>query len=257
MVGISALTIILVHIGEMLRCLLFFGGCAILPVFIAGLGVESLRAQCVRFIMSLVSVACWPIGWALAGTITSIIGEGIVSRMSSVSAVALGIAQPADVPALASSAPYLGWTTLFVFAAATVGVCLWVVGTFVYAPFAVARLVGSGVSLTGSWVGSTSLAPRAGLTAGAMQVVRVPLIASDRRAFVMPGPVTDGQSRTGSGRRSAEPPWTRLVSPAVVHLRTAQEITAPKSGAVRSLVDVGERTVNAGPSWLPPVRRQS
>ncbi|MDZ4816206.1 MAG: hypothetical protein SGI71_08070 [Verrucomicrobiota bacterium] len=47
------------------RLFLLYAGTAILPVFIAGLGTQSYKSQGMNYILGLVAIACWPIGWAL------------------------------------------------------------------------------------------------------------------------------------------------------------------------------------------------
>jgi hypothetical protein len=81
---ICTLIVVVTYFAEILRLFLFHAGLAILPVFIAGLGVECMKNQSVRYILGLVSVGLWPVGWAIAniGTVRLInVANNFISNL--------------------------------------------------------------------------------------------------------------------------------------------------------------------------------
>ncbi|PTX91332.1 hypothetical protein DB354_15660 [Opitutus sp. ER46] len=133
-----ALTLLLALSAELVRVLCFEIGCAVLPIGIAGLGIELLRGASLKFLLRLVVVAAWPLGWALAALVTLPLVEGGTAWMREISAAALG-EQGAAPSSLAVAAPYLGWGTVFFCVAMTVALCLWLALTVVGMPLLLSR----------------------------------------------------------------------------------------------------------------------
>lgn len=137
--------VMLTHFMELLRHLWFQFGCAALPVFIAALGLPTLRGAAVKFISGVFAVACWPIGWALANLVTEGVIRAVLSWMQGLSAAAVGVNIAGNsVPPLAVCAPNLAWGVLFLCAGLTLAVCLLVFAGLFLVPLAVGRLVATG-----------------------------------------------------------------------------------------------------------------
>lgn len=151
------IAICLSYLAEMLRYFLYAAGCAMLPILIAGLGIDALRPAALRAIISLLSIAVWPVGWALANCVSNLLVGGTVSWISSTTAAALGAASDAsDVLPLAVAAPQIAWSTLFLFGAITIVVCLWIVGTTILIPFVLARGAAVGGQFVTRWTTAAS-----------------------------------------------------------------------------------------------------
>lgn len=58
-------------LATLIQNVLILLGVAVAPVFLAMIGIESLRGIAGRYFLTLVAVLCWPLGWALADLITS------------------------------------------------------------------------------------------------------------------------------------------------------------------------------------------
>lgn len=157
--------IMLIYLGEMLRYVLFFGGCALLPVFVAGLSVDALRAQSVRFIMGTVTIAFWPLAWAIANVVTHFIVHGTETWIAAVTTKALAGAGlgPAS---LATAAPYLAWGVWFAFIGITVALCLWVFASVFYGPVLIGRAVTAGTAYISTAIESVPVAESAGRASG-------------------------------------------------------------------------------------------
>lgn len=146
--------IALTYLGEIVRTLLFYVGFALAPIFIAGLGVEILKQQSIRFLLGLGAVACWPIGWALGNCVTSTVLHGIVSWMNDLKAAAAGLpVGTAPLPSIALMAPYLAWGVIFLFVALTLVVCAWSLATLVLGPILISRCTTRGANVVGGFVG--------------------------------------------------------------------------------------------------------
>jgi hypothetical protein len=147
--------IVLTYIAELIRYFLFYVGCALLPIFIAGLGVELLKQQSTRFILGLVSVALWPVGWALANILTSVMIWGATTWMAKLAAAALGAAAVGTVaPPLAAAAPFLGWGILFILVGLTLAIVIFSLVGLVLAPYGMGKMVTSGAHMFGGMIGA-------------------------------------------------------------------------------------------------------
>jgi hypothetical protein len=131
--------ITLTYLAELLRYLLLAGGVALLPIFIAGVGVESLRAHSIRAILGVATVAAWPIGWALANIVSHVIAAGTQTWMGEVAHAAMG-AISLPQASFAVAAPYLAWASLFLFVGVTVALAIWQIGMLYYVPVLLGRL---------------------------------------------------------------------------------------------------------------------
>jgi hypothetical protein len=152
---LALLSIFATYAGELLRDFLFWAGAAFLPLFVAGLSVEALKNQSIRFILRLTSIACWPIGWALVGSVTKVLLDRTTAWMTAVVSHALGVSSGSAPPPVAIAAPYLSWGILFLFGAVTVVICVWWIAGVLLAPVAISRALSSGAMLVEGFVGAT------------------------------------------------------------------------------------------------------
>jgi len=141
------------YLAELLRYLLLGGGIALLPIFIAGVGVDALRSHSIRAILAIATVAAWPVGWAIANIVSNVIVKGTQTWMADVAGAAV---VPLSLPATSFSiaAPYVAWSALFAFIAVTVAVCFWQLAALYYMPVLLARLFAASASTASSIVAS-------------------------------------------------------------------------------------------------------
>ncbi len=142
--------IILTYLMEIFRYLLLYAGCALLPVFIAGMGLEILRSQSLKYVFGLLSVACWPIGWALANVVTVALIQGVTGWMGRLSAAALGLSPSAtSIPPVAVAAPNLAWGIIVLFVGVTLALCVWCFVVLFLIPLTIGRAVAAGAQVAG------------------------------------------------------------------------------------------------------------
>jgi hypothetical protein len=152
-----AFTLALTYFVEAFRLVLFYAGCALLPVFLAGLSVDSLRAQSVKFVTGLFSVGFWPVGWGIANVATSWVVGAVLSWMRGVSAAAAGVnVAGATVPPLALCASNVAWGALFLFAGITLALVVWNVASLLIVPIVLGRLTASGGQAARAFVSSVA-----------------------------------------------------------------------------------------------------
>jgi len=144
-----SLVIALTYISEVVRWVLIYGGCALAPLFIAGLGTDALRPSSIRVLFSLLAIALWPIGWALTNIVTHVMAEGTAVWMTESARTALDqIGASAD--SFAVAAPYIPWATLVVFVGLTLALCAWIVASVYYVPVLLGRMFGAAAHSSGS-----------------------------------------------------------------------------------------------------------
>lgn len=140
-----AIGLLLTYLAELGRLFVCHVGFALLPVFIAGLGVDALRGQSFRAISVVIGVAVWPVGWAFGQLLNQRLLESTMAWMKSLVAAAAdaGALSSGDVT-LAVAAPALGWGVLILLAVVTLVLSLSMVTTTTLAPLAVTKLIASG-----------------------------------------------------------------------------------------------------------------
>jgi hypothetical protein len=149
--------IILTYFAEILRLFLFHAGLAILPVFIAGLGVECMKNQSVRFILGLVSVGLWPVGWAIAniGTVRLInVANNFIANL--LKPILDGAKISLASPTIAAALPYMGWGVMVLLVALTLGLCVWMLAGLVFGPVLISRILTQGAQMIGGIVGAAA-----------------------------------------------------------------------------------------------------
>jgi hypothetical protein len=148
MTCLSLCTLLLVYLAAIARIVLYHFGCAILPVFIAGLGVDSLRGSSIRFILRLTGMAFWPVGWGVINLVTAPLLSGVSEWMTNLTAVATNLAPTApNLPSVAAAAPFLAWGILFLFIALTTILCAWTIGGLLLAITAISRSLSAGAEI--------------------------------------------------------------------------------------------------------------
>jgi hypothetical protein len=206
-----AFTLALTYFVEAFRLVLFYAGCALLPVFLAGLSLDSLRAQSVKFVTGLIAVGFWPVGWGIANVATSWVAGAVLSWMRGVSAAAAGVnVAGTTVPPLASCASSVAWGALFLFAGITVAVVVWNVASLLIVPIVLGRLTASGGQAARMLVGGVASVrasappqPPRGAVAGVLSAPPnslVPVTRAERPASPMPRPVAGFASPLPSAR---------------------------------------------------------
>ncbi len=241
MSGAVLLTILFAYLAEVLRFLLYYAGGALLPVFIAGLGVEMLRRQSARFILGLATIAGWPIGWALVNVVTMIVLDGASTWMETLTTAALGLPTgTADPPSVAAAAPFLAWGALFMFMALTTVICLWSLAGLLLAPLALGRMAAAGAQAVGGFVvarsnvGAVFASCRGDRVTAAMMAPRItslapPAIASESAVVRVGG---------GAFARSGQ----------VAGWRAESVRSMPRSETIPATAG---READGLPSWLP------
>ena len=154
---ICTLIVVVTYFAEILRLFLFHAGLAILPVFIAGLGVECMKNQSVRYILGLVSVGLWPVGWAIAniGTVRliNVANNFIANLLKPILAKAqISVA----TPTIAVAMPYMGWGVMVLLVALTLGLCIWMLAGLICGPVLVSRILTQGAQMVGGMVGAAA-----------------------------------------------------------------------------------------------------
>lgn len=168
----AVLSVIMVmHLSEVFRYVLFATGCAMLPVFIAGLGVDALRQQSIKFVLGLLSIALWPIAWAVVNVCTVPLLDGAVAWMSGVASTALAKTVGNGVtPSVAVAMPFLAWGIIFVFVVLTLALCLGCGGGIVAGPWIMTKAITTGANVVR---GMASVSPASGGASIAVSVAPV------------------------------------------------------------------------------------
>lgn len=121
-------------IATLMQNLILLFGVAVAPPFLAMAGVESLRGIANRYFLSLTSVICWPLGWAIADLVT----RGLLK-------IAAG-----------DTGVEIVFLVLFL--------SLWMLISTIAAPFAVTKLLLSGSQIGGSLLKSIGMAASQGVS---------------------------------------------------------------------------------------------
>lgn len=172
--------IALTYLAELLRYLLLAGGVALLPIFIAGAGIDSLRAHSIRAILGIATVAAWPIGWALANIVSHVIAGGTQTWMGEVAQTAMS-ALSLPPASFAVAAPYLAWASLFLFVGVTVALAIWQIGMLYYVPALLGRLFSATAGAASSIVAAHFALPE----------MSAPAAANPARTEAAPGETMD------------------------------------------------------------------
>jgi hypothetical protein len=149
--------VFLTYFAEILRLIFFHAGLAILPVFIAGLGVECMKNQSVRYILGLVSIGLWPVGWAIAniGTVRLInVANNFISNLLKpiLAKAQISVA----LPTIAVTMPHLGWGVMVMLVALTLGLCIWMLIGLICGPLLISRILTQGAHMIGGMVGAAA-----------------------------------------------------------------------------------------------------
>lgn len=133
------------YLAEIARLVVFHAGFALLPLFIAGLGVDSLRTPAFRAIVALAGVAFWPVAWAVAHAATlAMLGPALeLHRKCASAAMYPKVADDAS-RTVAMAAPYLSWSLLGFLAVVTAALCLWLLFSLFFGPWLLHKALGAG-----------------------------------------------------------------------------------------------------------------
>jgi hypothetical protein len=168
-----------------IRYLLIHLESIVLPVFVAMVVTESLRGQGHNFVMGLVGIIFWPLGWALGHIGTLAIGGWFASVLGALLGLQNGNVNLADgqifdwlmngdATGLPAVTPQTQACIILVALAGALILCIWVFLVTVSAPFLIGKALKSGSGIFGEMVGGTAKgaaglgAAAAGLAALAM-----------------------------------------------------------------------------------------
>lgn len=150
-----------------------------LPAMIAMMGVGSLRSIGTRYVMSIVGLLSWPMGWGLVNTGTEAMLASVVNTIK--------------------TAPSSDWEiTTYLWAIAIVSIIpLWMIFGYAFVPFVIQRMVTSGANAASGLIGQA-----AGASIGAGAAVAtggVSLAAGMAGGGASPGGASSGSGSAGAG----------------------------------------------------------
>jgi hypothetical protein len=230
MTCLALIAVFAVYLAGILRLVLYEFGCALLPVFIAGLGLEALRTTSVQFILRLAAIACWPIGWAIANLVTAQLATGILGWMTKLTATAVGASPTAaNLPSIADAAPFLAWGVLFLLVALTTLFCVWSLGSLLLGSITIGKAIGGGANFVSGLVGATSPSATSSTAPSTGALARL----AGRTLSVPAAP-----ARPSAPLPRSAPAQLRTIGPTISNTRVAP------------------RDVTSARSWLPAARTQ-
>jgi|GEM_PF-556526 len=136
------------HLGAAQTAILFIGY-ALSPIFIGMLAFPSLQNVGRNYLLNLLGIMIWPLGWGVAGLIT----QGMIDFMTDQSFLS------------ASSAPNTLYSLQNLMGLAFLGI--WIIFSTIAAPIAIQRAITTGQSAASSLFSGAFSAGRAAATAGA------------------------------------------------------------------------------------------
>ena len=252
MCGICSVIVCLTYFAEILRLFLFHGGLAIVPVFIAGLGVDCMKNQSVRYILGLVSVGLWPVGWAMAniGTVYLInvaTGNFISNLLTDVMRGTPGFFGTA-VPTIAAAAAHVTWGDLALLVALTLGLCIWMLMGLIYGPVLISRILTQGAQMVGGMVGAAA----ATTTISTTTMTGAPAAPTASSMMVAAGkasaPMSRGAASTGSAAANGASMLSRVGGSNVGAAATS--MASRFDSAVTVVSDAEDGPVQAGAAGL-------
>jgi hypothetical protein len=199
-----------------IRYLLIHLESIVLPVFVAMVVTESLRGQGHNFVMGLVGIIFWPLGWALGHIGTLAIGGWFASVLGALLGLQNGNVNLADgqifdwlmngdATGLPAVTPQTQACIILVALAGALILCIWVFLVTVSAPFLIGKALKSGSGIFGEMVGGTAKgaaglgAAAAGLAALAMTGGGAAAAAGAGNAQAAAGGTSGGAAAGGSG----------------------------------------------------------
>jgi hypothetical protein len=132
-----------------LQTAILFVGYSLSPIFIGMLAFPSLQQTGRNYLLNLVGVMIWPLGWGVAGLVT----QGMIDFMTDQSFLS------------SSSAPSTLYSLQNLMGLAFLGI--WIIFSTIAAPIAIQRAITTGQSAASSLFSGAASAGRAAATAGA------------------------------------------------------------------------------------------
>jgi hypothetical protein len=208
-----------------------------------------MKNQSVRYILGLVSVGLWPVGWAIAniGTVRLInVANNFISNLLK------PILEKAQIsvatPTIAVAIPYMSWGVMVLLVALTLGLCIWMLVGLVYGPVVISRILTQGAQMVGGMVGAaagtTSISATA-LTGGtAAPLAQATTVAVGKASAKM----SQGAATAGSAAANGVSMLGRVGGS---NVRAAAASMASRfDSAVTVMDDVEAGTVQAGAAGL-------
>lgn len=203
---------ILYYPAEFLRNFLMYVGCIFLPIFIAGLGLEFFKGQAQKYILGLVAIAAWPIGWAVGsiGTVLFVdLFNGLISMFLVAAGVTIAGAAAGAVP-LAAATPVLAWSAVACLIICAVLLLIWNLAVLLLAPVLMSKMLTSGAQFAGGLAGAAfaGSAAAGAAAAGAAATVltggaAAPVVAGGGAAAAGGGAAGAGVGGVGAGAAGA------------------------------------------------------
>jgi hypothetical protein len=144
-----------IELGMLVRSLVYECMQIFLPMMIACLSFAPMRAAATNFIIRFITVAFWPVAWALGNAIACSLLTSVIAWVVSICiqvASALKVS-PTNVGLLAAAAGFMNWTLLFTVVAAVSLCAALVLASAIAAPRALNALVMSGSTFIGDQLG--------------------------------------------------------------------------------------------------------
>ena len=132
-----------------LQTAILFIGYSLSPIFIGMLAFPSLQQTGRNYLLNLVGIMIWPLGWGVAGLVT----QGMIDFMTDQSFLS------------SSSAPNTLYSLQNLMGLAFLGI--WIIFSTIAAPIAIQRAITTGQSAASSLFSGATSAGRAAATAGA------------------------------------------------------------------------------------------
>jgi hypothetical protein len=132
-----------------LQSAILFIGYSLSPIFIGMLAFPSLQQTGRNYLLNLVGIMIWPLGWGVAGLVT----QGMIDFMTDQSFLS------------SSSAPNTLYSLQNLMGLAFLGI--WIIFSTIAAPIAIQRAITTGQSAASSLFSGAASAGRAAATAGA------------------------------------------------------------------------------------------
>ncbi|MDZ4816782.1 MAG: hypothetical protein SGI71_11000 [Verrucomicrobiota bacterium] len=181
---------LVIEVLETIRTFLFLAGASILPVFIAGLGSKTYRSQSLTYILGLVGIACWPLGWAIGHVGTVVLFDWAVEWSASLGGPLTLLQKMGQgteitkVEGMQSLAAYIaslggGWMTYLVWLIIPwIIVAIWILLVTISGPLIVQKVVAGGAQFFSPLAAGTATMTQQAMQAAIEKAVQVASVAA-------------------------------------------------------------------------------
>jgi hypothetical protein len=250
-----------IELGMLVRSLVQECMQIFLPLMIAGLSFAPMRAAATNFIIRFVTVAFWPVAWALGNAIACSLLSTVIAWVVGVcTKVALEFnISPNNVGLLAASAGFMNWTLLFTVVSAVSLCAALVLASAIAAPRALTAVMMSGSTFIGDQLGEAmrhfnAPALNSNGSGGWMAGSSQGRLLADALTRILSGTARIGSGftgRMGGGEFSPHAALARsqseAIEPAAINDDTALRASGREPNGVKSMLE----TISA--SRVPPM----